>query len=63
MARLKMKCSECGRWNSVPVNKVLVEQPTSEPKVKAYIAMYEPLQIVKREGCAECMRLQVQFFL
>jgi hypothetical protein len=25
----------------VPVKKVLVEQPTSEPKVKAYIAIYE----------------------
>jgi hypothetical protein len=27
------------------------EQPISEPKVKAYIPMYEPLEVVK---CKEC---------
>lgn len=47
MAKLKMKCSECGCWNNVSVNKIFVEQPTSEPKVKGYIVMYEPLQVVK----------------
>lgn len=34
----------------MPVNKVLVEQPTSEPKVKAYVVIYEPLQVVKCKG-------------
>jgi len=52
MARkLRMKCSHCGHWNRVPVNKVFIEQPTSEPKVKAYIPMYEPL---KTETCKKC---------
>ena len=46
-----MKCPVCGCWNSVPVRKILVEQPTSESKVKAYVAMYEPLQVVKCKGC------------
>jgi phage FluMu protein Com len=53
MAKLKMKCSACGRWNSVPVDKIFVEQPTSEPKVKAYIVMYEPLQVVKCKKCGK----------
>jgi hypothetical protein len=48
---LRMKCSKCGHWNRVPVNKVFVEQPTSEPKVKVLIPMYEPL---KTETCKKC---------
>lgn len=48
---LRMKCSNCGHWNHVPVNKIFVEQPTSEPKVKAYIPFYEPLEFVKCEKC------------
>lgn len=35
------------------MNKILVEQQTSEPKVKAYTAMYEPLQVVKCRGCGK----------
>jgi hypothetical protein len=54
MAKLKLKCSACGCWNGVPVDKVFVEQPTLEPKVKAYIVMYEPLQVVK---CKKCGRI------
>lgn len=54
MARLKKKCSECGCWNDVSVNKVFVEQPTSEPKVKAYVPVYEPMQVVK---CKECGKI------
>jgi hypothetical protein len=50
-ATLKMKCSNCGYWNRVPVNKVFIEQPTSETKVKAYIPMYEPLEVVKCKRC------------
>jgi len=48
---LKMKCPNCGHWNRVPVNKIFIEQSTSEPKVKAYIPMYEPL---KTETCKKC---------
>ncbi|MDI6691585.1 MAG: hypothetical protein QME50_06980 [Candidatus Bathyarchaeota archaeon] len=42
-----MKCSHCGHWNRVPVNKVFIKLEISEPKVKAYIPMYEPLEVVK----------------
>ena len=52
--RLRMKCKACGHWNRIEVNKVFIEQPTSEPKVKAYIPMYEPL---KTETCKKCGKL------
>jgi hypothetical protein len=35
----------------VSVNKIFLEQSTSEPKVKAYIPMYEPLEVVKCKKC------------
>ena len=31
---LRMKCSSCGNWNRVPVNKIFIKQNTIEPKVK-----------------------------
>jgi len=40
-------CPNGGYWNRVPVNKVFIEQPTSEPKAKAFIPMYQPLEVVK----------------
>jgi len=48
-----MKCKACGHWNRFPVNKIFIEQETSEPKVKAYIPMYEPLEVVKCEKCGK----------
>ena len=35
------------------MNKVLVEQDSSEPKVKVFIPMYLPLQASKCEKCGE----------
>jgi len=46
-----MKCSNCGHWYSVPVNKIFVEQNTPEHKVKAFIPMYEPLEVSRCEKC------------
>lgn len=48
---LRMKCSSCGCWNRIPVNKVFIEQPTSEPKATAYIPMYDPLEVVRCKKC------------
>jgi formylmethanofuran dehydrogenase subunit E len=48
-----MKCPYCCHWNRIPVNKVLVEQDSSEPKVKVFIPMYLPLQASKCEKCGE----------
>ena len=50
---LNTKCPNCGHWNRVPVNKVLVEQDSPELKVKVFIPMYLPLQVSKCEKCGE----------
>ena len=49
--KLRMKCSNCGHWNRIEVNKLFIEQETSEPEVKVIIPMYEPL---KTETCKKC---------
>ena len=48
-----MKCPSCGHWNRVPVNKIFIEQYSPEPKVKAYVPMYEPLETVKCKKCSK----------
>jgi RNase P subunit RPR2 len=55
--KLRMKCPNCGFWNRIEVNKLFIEQETSEPKVKAYIPMYEPLKI---ETCKKCKNIIVE---
>jgi len=40
-------------FNSVPVNKIFLEQPSSEPKVKVMVPMYEPLETSKCEKCGK----------
>jgi len=50
---LRMKCPSCGHWNSVPVNKIFLEQPSPEPKVRVMIPMYEPLEPSKCEECGK----------
>lgn len=50
-AKLRMKCPKCGEWNRITVNKLLIEQETSEPKVKAFVPMYEPLEASKCKKC------------
>jgi len=52
--RFRMKCSNCGQWNRVPVNKIFIEQHSPEPKVKVMIQIYEPLRTVK---CRKCGRI------
>jgi len=46
-----MKCKVCGYWNRIEVDKLFIEQETSEPKVKAIVPMYEPLKIEKCKKC------------
>jgi hypothetical protein len=48
-----MKCPHCGHWNRFPVNKIFIEQKTSESKIKAYIPMYKPLEITKCKKCGK----------
>ena len=51
--RLRMKCPNCSHWNRVSVNKIFIEQNSSEPKVKVLIPMYEPLEVTKCEKCGK----------
>jgi len=51
--KLRMKCPNCGHRNRVPVNKIFIEQPSSEPQVKVMFSIYEPLQISKCEKCGK----------
>lgn len=49
--RLRMKCKGCGHRNRIEVNKLFIEQPSSEPKVKVLIPMYEPLKVEIQKKC------------
>jgi hypothetical protein len=51
--KLKVKCSKCGCWNDIPVYKLWMKQPSPEPKVRAFIAVYNPLKIVKCKKCGD----------
>ena len=35
------------------MNKIFIEQPSSERKVKVLIPMYEPLKVVKCKKCGK----------
>lgn len=48
---LRMKCSSCGHWNRIEVEKVLLEPESQEPKVKVFVPMYLPLRV---ETCEQC---------
>jgi len=50
---LRMKCSNCGHWNRVAVEKIFVEQSSSEREVKVLIPMYKPLQTSECEKCGK----------
>jgi len=53
---LGMKCPCCSHWNRLEVDKIFVEQPYPEPKVKVLIPMYNPL---KTETCKKCGKFKV----
>jgi phage FluMu protein Com len=50
---LRLKCPSCHHWNRVQVDKIFVEKSTSEPKVKAYIPFYKPLEFARCEKCGK----------
>jgi len=35
------------------MNKIFIEQPSTEPKVRVMIPMYEPLEVAKCEKCGK----------
>jgi len=48
---LRVRCPYCSHWNRIEVNKIFVEQPSSEQKVKVLIPFYKPFKI---ETCKKC---------
>ena len=46
-----LKCHNCNHWNRFEVEKLIVEQPTSELKASYLIPMYLPS---KTEKCSRC---------
>ena len=53
--RSLMKCPHCSHWNRIEVDKIFVEQPSSEPKVRVMIRMYEPLEAVECKKCGKAI--------
>jgi hypothetical protein len=49
--KLRMKCKRCGHWNSIEVEKVMLNPDSPEPKVQVFLPAYLPL---KEEKCAKC---------
>jgi len=41
---LRIRCPLCGKWNRIEVDKIFIEQPSSERKVKVFIPFYKPLK-------------------
>ena len=61
--RLRMKCSYCGHWNSIPVNKIFIEQSNPvEPKVKVMIPMYQPLEVSRCKRCEKVITEPKELF-
>ena len=54
---LRMKCKNCGHWNRIEVEKVLLNPDNLEPKVKVFLPSYLPL---KTEVCSKCGRIIAQ---
>jgi len=50
---LRMKCPYCSHWSRVPVNKIFIEHPSSEPKVKVLVPMYDPLEVARCKKCGK----------
>jgi len=53
MKNLRMKCPYCGYWNRFPVDKIFIEQPSQETKVKVLIPVYKPLETSKCKKCGK----------
>ena len=49
--KLRMKCKQCGHWNSIEVEKVMFNPDSPEPKVQVFLPAYLPL---KTEMCSKC---------
>jgi hypothetical protein len=55
--KLKMKCKQCGNWNSIQAEKVLFNPESPQSKVQVYIPSYLPLKV---ECCSKCKSVIAQ---
>jgi hypothetical protein len=49
-----MKCKGCGHWNSIEVEKVMLNPDSPESKVQVFLPSYLPY---KEEKCSNCGRV------
>ena len=59
MKRTLNEMPYCSKWNRIKVNKIFVEQPYPEPKVKVLIPMHEPLEVVKCKKCGKVIANEI----
>jgi hypothetical protein len=50
-ATIRMKCKNCGKWNNVAVQKVMLHLDNEEPKAEIFLPAYLPL---KPQVCVKC---------
>jgi len=50
-AKLRVKCRNCGDWNTIEVEKIFLNAGTSDSKLKVFLPAYLPL---KTEKCSRC---------
>ena len=52
-----MKCKQCGHWNSIEVEKVMLNPDSREPKVRVFLPSYLPMKV---ELCSKCKSVIAQ---
>ena len=50
-AKLRIKCKNCGNWNTIEVEKIFLNSGTSDSKVTVFLPAFLPL---KTETCSKC---------
>ena len=50
-AKLRIKCRNCGNWNTAEVKKIFVNTGILNSKLKVFLPAYLPL---KTEKCSKC---------
>jgi phage FluMu protein Com len=53
-AKLRIRCRNCGSWNTIEVEKIFLNSSTSDSKLKIFLPAYLPL---KAENCSKCNQL------
>ena len=49
--KLRIKCTQCGHWNRIEVEKVMLNPDSQKPQAKIYLPTY---LLQKTEVCLKC---------